>query len=256
MDLQISDQLFIIGGASSGLGRAVAVRLLKEGARVLGVARGVEALFEMELGFPGRFQKVVADITLPGSLDEILKKVGNNQVHGVLLNAGGPPAKLIMETTTEDWDNAYHTLLRWKVPLVQALLPAMQGAGYGRFLFLESQSVKQPIENLVLSNSLRMAVVGFAKTLSRELAGTGITANVIGPGSHDTAAIGRIYKKKSELTGIAESEVRNAAIRAIPARALGQADDFAELAAWLLSPGSRYVTGQVYLVDGGSTMGV
>jgi 3-oxoacyl-[acyl-carrier protein] reductase len=132
----------------------------------------------------------------------------------------------------------------------------MKNAAYGRILFLESQSVKQPIENLVLSNSLRMAVVGFSKTLSREMAGTGINVNVIGPGSHDTAAIERLYKKKSEQTGMTEAEVRQAAIRNIPAGALGHAGDFAQLAAWLLSPASRYVTGQVYLVDGGSTAGV
>jgi 3-oxoacyl-[acyl-carrier protein] reductase len=99
-------------------------------------------------------------------------------------------------------------------------------------------------------------VVGFAKTLSKEMAGTGITVNVIGPGSHHTPAIERLYKKKSEQTGLSSDEVRLAAIRAIPAGALGQAEDFAQLAAWLLSPGSRYVTGQVYLVDGGSTAGV
>jgi len=255
MDLQVKDQFFIVGGASSGLGKAVALRLLEEGANVLGVARGAEGLQAIASAFPGQFQFVAADITTPAALEEIVKRVGERQVHGVLVNGGGPPAKMIMETTPEDWDDAYQKLLRWKVPFVQALIPAMKNAGYGRILFLESQSVKQPIENLVLSNSLRMAVVGFAKTLSKEMAGTGITANVIGPGSHDTAAIERLYKKKSEQTGLSVAEVREAAIRNIPAGALGQAEDFAQLAAWLLSPGSRYVTGQVYLVDGGSTAG-
>ncbi len=245
----------MVGGATSGLGRAVCLRLLQEGASVIGIARSADALREMELQFPGQFQMVAADITTPEALWEILDKAGSRQVQGVLLNAGGPPAKTIMETTPADWDDAYYKLLRWKVPFVQALLRGMKLAGYGRILFLESQSVKQPIENLVLSNSLRMAVAGFAKTLSRELSGTGITANLIAPGSHETPAIERLYKKKSELTGIPEADVRAAAIRAIPAGALGQAHDFAQLAAWLLSPGSRYVTGQVYLVDGGSTLG-
>jgi len=256
MDLHIYDHFFIVGGASSGLGKAVAIRLLQEGAQVLGIARGADALVAMELLFPERFSFIATDITGLDGLQEITNRVGDRQVHGVLINAGGPPAKMIMETTPEDWDDAYYKLLRWKVPFVQALIPAMKNAAYGRILFLESQSVKQPIENLVLSNSLRMAVVGFAKTLSREIAGTGITVNVIGPGSHNTAAIERLYKKKSEQTGLEETEVRQAAIRNIPVGALGQAEDFAQLAAWLLSPGSRYVTGQFYLVDGGSTAGV
>jgi 3-oxoacyl-[acyl-carrier protein] reductase len=101
-----------------------------------------------------------------------------------------------------------------------------------------------------------MAMAGFSKTLSRELAGTGITCNVIAPGSHETAAIERLYKKKSEQTGLAEDIIRQSALRNIPAGALGEPDDFAQLAAWLLSPGSKYVTGQVYVVDGGSSMGV
>jgi 3-oxoacyl-[acyl-carrier protein] reductase len=256
MELQIQDQFFIVGGASSGLGRAVALRLLQEGASVLGIARHAEPLREIESLFTGRFQMLAADLTTPEALNAILVKLEPGKLHGVLLNAGGPPAKMIMETTPEDWDDAYHKLLRWKVAMVQALVPMMKESGYGRILFLESQSVKQPIENLVLSNSLRMAVVGFAKTLSRELAGTGITANVIGPGSHDTPAIERLYKKKSEQTGLSEEVLREAAISNIPVGALGQADDFAQLAAWLLSPGSRYVTGQVYLVDGGSSGGV
>lgn len=256
MNLQIKDQLFIVGGASSGLGRAVAMRLLQEGARVLGVARNAEGLKEIEQLFTGRFSFMTGDLSVPETIEELMRLTGTEPIHGVLINAGGPPAKMIMETTPEDWDDAYRKLIRWKVMLVQQLIPRMQTDNYGRILFLESASVRQPIENLVLSNSLRMAMVGFSKTLSRELAGTGITCNIIAPGSHETAAIERLYKKKSEQTGLAEDVVRQSALRSIPAGALGQPDDFAQLAAWLLSPGSRYVTGQIYVVDGGSTMGV
>ncbi|HSK12468.1 MAG TPA: SDR family oxidoreductase [Phnomibacter sp.] len=255
MDLQIKDQFFIVGGASSGLGRAVALRLLQEGAEVLGIARNADALRSIEDLFTGRFSFVAEDVTSPGIFQEVINRVGGRPVHGALINAGGPPAKRVMETTAEDWDDAYRKILKWKVLMAQTLVPMMQANNYGRLLFLESAAIKQPIENLVLSNSLRMAVWGFAKTLSLEIAASGITVNVMAPGSHNTSAIERLYKKKSEQTGLAEDVVRQDAIRNIPVQALGEADDFAELGAWLLSPASRYVTGQLYLVDGGSSRG-
>lgn len=256
MNLKMKDQYFIVGGASAGLGRAVAISLLEEGTSVLGISRNKEALTELALLYPDKFTFLALDITQAYAIDEILSVISNKRVDGVLVNAGGPPAKKVMETTPNDWDDAYRNILRWKVLFTKELVKQMIPFGYGRILFLESASIKQPIENLVLSNSLRMAVLGFAKTLSREVADTGITVNVIGPGSHDTGAIERIYKKKSEQTGLPAYEVRKAAIDNIPVKALGSANDFAQLATWLLSPGSRYVTGQVYLVDGGSTAGV
>ena len=255
MDLAIKDHFFIVGGASSGLGRAVALRLLQEGAEVLGIARNADELKSIEALFTGRFSFIAADITQPETLPLIQNRINGKIIHGALVNAGGPPAKMVMETTLEDWDEAYRQLLRWKVAFAHMLVPVMEQHGYGRLLFLESASVKQPIENLVLSNSLRMAVAGLAKTLSLETGGKGITVNVIGPGSHNTPAIERLYKKKVEQTGLSEDVVREMALRNIPVGALGEADDLAQLTAWLLSPASRYVTGQVYLVDGGATRG-
>jgi 3-oxoacyl-[acyl-carrier protein] reductase len=127
---------------------------------------------------------------------------------------------------------------------------------YGRILFIESATVKQPLENLVLSNSLRAAVVGMVKTLSQEIASTGVTLNVMAPGSHNTPAIDRIYKKKSEQTGLPFEQVRATAIQQIPVGFLGEAADFASLAAWLLSPYSRFITGQTISVDGGAVRGI
>lgn len=252
MNLQMYDQLFIIGGATSGFGKAIAEALLAEGARIIAVARGEEKLKALQAASPERVEILAGDLSDSAVIRQLVAVVGDRQLHGLVINAGGPPAKTVLETTLEDWDNAYRSLLRWKVELTQALVPKMMEQQYGRVVYIESSSVKQPLENLVLSSSLRVAVVGMVKTLSQEIAKSGVTLNILGPGSHDTPAINRIYQKKSEQTGLPVEAVREKAIAQIPVGALGLPADFASLALWLLSPLSRYVTGQTITLDGGS----
>jgi 3-oxoacyl-[acyl-carrier protein] reductase len=251
MNLELSNQLFIVGGATSGFGRAIATTLLNEGAHVIVVARGEERLNEQYASNP-HAEIFPGDITQHEVIEQLKQVVGERTLHGMLVNAGGPPAKTVLETTLSDWDDAYQKLLRWKVELTQAFVPGMIKAGYGRIVYIESSSVKQPIENLVLSTSLRLAVVGMVKTLSQEIAKSGVTLNILGPGSHNTPAIDRLYHKKSEQSGLPFNEVKQTAIQQIPVGALGEADDFASLAVWLLSKQSRFVTGQTMMVDGGA----
>jgi 3-oxoacyl-[acyl-carrier protein] reductase len=254
MDLQIKDHLFIAGGATSGFGKAITEALIQEGAIVIVVARGADKLKTIYGNQPNAIISE-GDITEASTIEQLKNIVGDRQLHGMLINAGGPPAKMVLETTLSDWDDAYQKILRWKVAITQAFVPAMMKTGYGRVLYIESSSVKQPIENLVLSNSLRLAVTGMVKTLSQEIARSGVTLNILGPGSHNTPAIDRLYHKKSEQTGLSFEEVKKAAIKQIPVGALGEATDFAGLALWLLSPQSRYVTGQTITVDGGMIKG-
>jgi len=251
MDLHIKNQFFIVGGATSGFGLAIATALLAEGANILAIARDENKLAALQSAHPGQVGIFASDITAPGQVKLLEEKTGSRAVHGLLINAGGPPAKTVHETTLEDWDTAYKTLLRWKVDIAKTFAPRMAAAGYGRILLIESSSVKQPLENLVLSNSLRLASVGFAKTYANEIAASGVTINIMAPGSHNTPAIERIYKKKSEQTGQAPETIRQQAAQQIPVGALGDAGDFASLAAWLLSPHSKYITGQTISVDGG-----
>lgn len=256
MNLEINDQLFIVGGATSGFGKAIAETLIAEGANIVAIARGEEKLIELKATADAQVEILAGDLSKPEVLQALTSMLGSRQVHGILVNAGGPPAKTVMETTLEDWDNAYQTLLRWKVALTQAFLPGMVKAGYGRIVYIESHTVKQPLENLVLSNSLRVAVVAMVKTLSTEIAKSGVTLNIMGPGSHNTPAIDRLYLKKSEQTGIPFEEVKKNAIQQIPVGVLGLANDFASLAVWLLSPVSRFITGQTITVDGGAVKGI
>jgi 3-oxoacyl-[acyl-carrier protein] reductase len=250
MDLHLHNQLFIVCGATSGFGKAIAQALLAEGAQVIAVARGAAQLNDCYNNLP-QVQTLAADITAAGSIEKLIQLVGSRQLHGMLVNAGGPPAKTVMETSLADWDDAYQQLLRWKVDIVQKCVPLMQQHSYGRIVFIESSSVKQPIENLVLSTSLRLAVVGMVKTLSQEIAHSGVTLNIIGPGSHDTPAINRLYQKKVNQTGMSFEAVKTNAVHQIPVGRLGQPQDLAGIALWLLSIQSGFVTGQTFMVDGG-----
>ncbi|MBU3744622.1 MAG: SDR family oxidoreductase [Sediminibacterium sp.] len=256
MNLQIDNQLFIVGGATSGFGKAILEQLVAEGARVIAIARSEDQLRVMQNLAPDQIEWIAGDITSEQVHEKITALLGDRILHGIVVNAGGPPAKTVIETTASDWDNAYQTLLRWKVLLIQRLLPFFVNNKYGRCVFIESATVKQPLENLVLSNSLRAAVVGMVKTLSQEIAASGVTLNIMAPGSHNTPAINRIYTKKSEQTGLPFEEVKATAIQQIPVKFLGEASDFASLAVWLLSPHSRFITGQTISVDGGAVKGI
>lgn len=256
MNLNIKNQLFVICGATSGFGRATLNKLLENGARVIAIARGREKLDHLAKKFHGQVESLCGDITHPNTLLQLLEKINYRPISGVLINAGGPPALKFMETQIEDWDNSYRQLLRWKIELTRALIPLMQRENYGRLLFIESASVKQPMENLILSTSLRLAVVGFVKTLSQEIADTGITLNVLAPGFHDTPAINRLLEKKSREESITREEAKNQILQSLKTKKMGNPEHLGSLACWLLSPYSQYITGQTISIDGGEIAGI
>jgi 3-oxoacyl-[acyl-carrier protein] reductase len=256
MDLKLAKKHFLVCGASSGFGRAVAEQLLHEGAHIIAVARREEKLDELMSSHPNQVKKLVRDLSDQETLTEIESLVSALQLHGVLINAGGPPALSAMETTLDQWDEAYQSVLRWKVDLTKRLIPHFKENQYGRVLFVESQSIKQPIPSLVLSNAFRAAVAGFAKTLALEIAGSGITINIIAPGSHETPAIDRVIKKRAEDSEKSFDEVKAELEKSIPVGRMGTGEEFASLAAWLLSPHSGYVTGQTISHDGGNIKGL
>ncbi|MBN2639936.1 MAG: SDR family oxidoreductase [Bacteroidales bacterium] len=256
MDLRIKDRYFLVGGAGSGFGKSVSLALAAEGAKVLAVSRTKEKLESLKSLFPENIEVLPADLSDLRVHQEIENYFISKPLAGIFVNAGGPPAGGAFDVTMEQWDMAWNVVVRWKIALVQRLIPLMEQNHYGRILFLESVSVKQPVPNLILSNSLRPAVVGYAKTLSQEVASIGITVNVIAPGFHETAAMDRIFKKKMELEGITEEKAKESFTREIPMGTMGNPDDLASLSAWLLSPHSTYVTGQTIAHTGGSDKGL
>jgi len=255
MDLQLKNKLFLVGGATAGFGNAVARALINEGATVIAIARNAENLSEFTSQYPDQIEAINGDIIDSDIINEIVDYIGDRNLDGMLINAGGPPATSAMETSLEEWDTAYFSVMRWKIELTMALLPKFREQGYGRIVFVESISVKMPIPNLVLSNAFRMGVVGFVKTLSNEVGKDGITLNVMAPGYHETDAVKRVLQKKSEVDGLSYEDIQRNLEKNIPVGRMGQTNEFASLAVWLLSPLSGYVTGQTISVDGGVMSG-
>lgn len=256
MDLKIKDQRFIVCGASSGFGRAIAEQLLAEGAEVIAVARREQKLDELKDDFPEKVIPVSGDLTNDDTHNEIEGAIGNHQLHGVVINSGGPPALSPLETAIYDWDQAYESVMRWKIELALRLVSYFTSKDYGRILFVESQAVKQPISSLVLSNSFRAGMVAFAKSLAQEIADQGVTVNVLAPGSHDTPAIDRVIKKAAKGTDKSEEQVREEMEASIPVGRFGKGEEIASLAGWILSPHASYVTGQTISHDGGNIKGI
>ena len=256
MNLELHGKLFFVSGATSGFGSSIAKKLLVEGGHIIANARGEEKLKLLKDEYGDNVEICSGDITTDATISRLKRIIGKRPLSGVLVNAGGPPAMPFTSTKISDWDDAYERILRWKVKITQELLPIMFEQNYGRIVYIESASVKQPIENLVLSNSLRLAVVGFVKTLSQEIAKSGITLNILAPGYHATPAMERLFTHKSMLLGITPEKAREEYEEECRVGHLGDPDDFASLAIWLLSPHSRFVTGQTISVDGGLIKGV
>lgn len=252
MNLDIKNQTFLVGGATSGFGLASLNHLIAEDARVIGIARNEEKLNDLKAKYPDNFIPLAGDITQLETIHAAATLARQYDISGVLINAGGPPAMKFEESTLAEWDASYANILRWKVALTQQLLPHFKERGQGKFVFIESASVKQPIENLVLSTSFRLAVVGMVKTLSQETAGQGLTFNILAPGSHDTPAIDRVIQKKGQQANVTFEQAKVNFVASLPSQKLGSADYFGSLAAWLLSPLSEFVNGQVFAVEGGT----
>ncbi|MDB5658100.1 MAG: short-chain dehydrogenase/reductase [Cypionkella sp.] len=240
MDLQLHGKTALVFGGSRGLGRAIAAELVQEGATVVIVARDA-----------ARVHKVAAEIGcfgLPGDLS--VEGVGTALVKAatdllgrtpdiLVTNTGGPPTGSFSATTSAAWAAGFQGLWMSAVDSIQAVLPGMQANGWGRILAVTSVAAKEPQPGLVISNALRAGILGMLNTLSREVAGQGITVNALLPGYTNTDRM-------------AELGVDNASMGAkIPAGRLGEPAEFAALAAFLASGRASYITGQAIAVDGG-----
>jgi 3-oxoacyl-[acyl-carrier protein] reductase len=243
MELGLSGRTAIVCGASSGMGLAIAEALAGEGANVAMFARRRE-LLEREAERLGALA-VRGDLTNPADLkrlvDRTLEAFGGIDI--LVNNGGGPPRMSALEITDEAIEAAVELLLLSAIRLTRLCLPQLERSGQGRVINITSSSVREPIDNLALSNSIRPGLVGWAKTLARELGPKKITVNSIAPGRIETARLAEAFAGKPRAEDLEQ----------IPLRRFGAPSDVASVVCFLASDAAGYVTGTVIPVDGGLT---
>ena len=257
MDFGLKGKVALVAAASKGLGRAVAEELAAEGAALVLCARGDEALqatcaaIATAHGVP--VLGIAADVANSADVARVVQAAQERfgRIDVLVTNAGGPPAGTFDTLSAEMWDAATRLLLTSVVELTRAVLPGMKERGWGRILNITSIAAKQPVDNLMLSNSLRAAVTGLARTLANEVAPFGITVNNILPGYTRTDRVVALADAVAAQEGITAADANARWEAQIPMRRLGEPREFAALAAFLCSERASYITGTSIPVDGG-----
>jgi len=262
MDLGLRDKVALVPASSQGLGRAIAFELAREGARVALCARGREKLEatadEIRQATGAEVLPVVADVSQPDDCERLAEAVQEHfgRVDILVTNAGGPPAGYFLDLEDEGWRTAVELTLMSAVRLIRLVLPSMRERGWGRIINMTSISVKQPIEDLILSNSIRAAVVGMAKTIATQFAAQGITVNNVCPTYTLTERVENLARARAEREGISYDEVLDAYGTQVPAQRLGKPEETAALVAFLASERAAFITGATIQIDGGSYRGL
>lgn len=256
MDLKLSGKNALILASSSGLGKAIAHELAKEGANVMLTSRTeatlVQAKSEIEKDARGKVAYTVCDLMDQESIKELVRQTREifGKVNILVNNSGGPAGGTFESLKDVDWQKAFDLTLRSYVRVTKEVLPDLKET-QGRILNNASSSIKQPIDGLILSNVFRMGILGLSKSLSQELAKDGVLVNTIGAGRIETERLNELDSKRAEESGKTAAEIKEAIKAGIPIGRYGQPEELAKMAAFLVSGANTYITGQQLLVDGG-----
>jgi len=260
MDLCLKDKVVLVTAASRGLGAAAARRFAEEGARVAIMARHGDKLLTLAQALMhcgARILPVTGDVTNPDDVERLVQSTIDwwGRLDILVTNAGGPAAGKFLDLNLEQWEAAVQLSLMSVVRLCYAALPHMlknDPPQRGSIVAITSLSVKQPVDNLMLSNSVRMAVIGLLKTLANELGPQGIRVNAIAPGWTRTERVEELMAARATANGTTPEEELKKQAAAIPFGRVGEPDEFADALVWLASPRASYVHGIVLPVDGGT----
>jgi 3-oxoacyl-[acyl-carrier protein] reductase len=262
MELGLKDRVAIVAASSRGLGKACALELAREGAKVTICARDADELAaaadEIRSETGGDVTWLAADLTDAAQIrhlvEETLRRYGRIEV--LVTNNGGPPTGYFEDFADETWQMAHELTLLSAVRLIRAVLPAMRTQGWGRIVNITSVSVKQPMDDLLLSNVYRSGVVAVAKTLATQVASEGITINNVAPGYTRTERIVEIFDARAAAQGKSAEEVMAETTADYPMNRMGEPEELAALVAFLASERASYITGATIQVDGGYVRGM
>jgi len=261
MDLGLENKVALILAASKGLGFACADALFREGANIMICSRSEENLKQAQKKLrqiernttQNKVHYVVADLQHEDHIERLVKETMNEfgSIDILIHNAGGPPSAPIHEITKDQWNNSINLNLLSFIRITKLILPIMQNQKRGRIIAITSVSVKQPLDNLVLSNTTRLGVVGYAKSLANEYAKDNILVNVVCPGPTLTNRMQELIDQTIQKTGKSEQEVKNIWTNQIPLGRLGRPEELANMVTFLASEKASYITGAVIQIDGG-----
>lgn len=262
MDLGLKDRVALIGGGSKGFGRACAMRLASEGASVVICARGQEQLNQTASDIRNAYGTYVLALPSDWSKHEDIKRVVAETVElfgkvDILVhNTGGPPAGGFWDQTEERWQNGFDLVLMSAVRMYREVVPHMRKQQWGRIVNIESTTIKEPWDTIILSSVMRAGVASLAKTVSRDLAKDNILINTVCPGPFRTDRFESLIAKQAAQSGRSVDEVTADWVREIPAGKVGEPDDLASLVAFLASDRANHLTGTVIQTDGGALKGM
>lgn len=258
MNVSLEGKYAIICGSTQGIGLAIAEEMAKLGAHCTLLARNEEALKKavqrLDVSLQQQHQYLVADFSQPATLKKVIESYAtHNRVHILVNNTGGPKPGFIIEATEEDFLRAFNQHVICNQVLAQAVVPSMKKEGYGRIINVISTTVRIPIDQLGVSNTVRGAVASWAKTMANELGRFQITVNNILPGLTSTQRLQNLIEHIAQTNGIPTETVTKEMIASIPARRFGHPSEIAAMAVFLASPAASYVNGVSIQVDGGRT---